>query len=181
MSVIAGYADTLRSLNSALAKVDVFVSLATAAVTASIPYVRPKLHPLGFGMLRLEKVRHPCLEKLVVVIPNFVEFKKDEQVLLIVTGPNMGGKSTYIRSVGCAVLMAHIGSFVPCKNADISIVDCILARVGAEDSELKGLSTFALEMVETSGIIRVRCKDFCDFLQNFILSECYVQLFSDDR
>lgn len=157
LSFTAGYADTLRSLNTALAKVDVFVSLAAVAALASIPYIRPKLHPLGSGILKLEKVRHPCLEKLdgIVVIPNSVEFKKDEKVLLIITGPNMGGKSTYIRSIGCTVLMAHIGSFVPCKMADISVVDCILARVGAEDSELKGLSTFALEMAETSGIIRV--------------------------
>lgn len=146
-------------MNTALARVDVFASLATAALQAPTPYVRPKFHPLGSGILKMEKVRHPCLEKQdgVVVIPNNLEFKKDEKVLLIITGPNMGGKSTYIRSIGTTVLMAHVGSFVPCKSSEISIVDCILARVGAEDSELKALSTFALEMVETSGIVRVSC------------------------
>ncbi|KAB0801844.1 hypothetical protein PPYR_04030 [Photinus pyralis] len=156
LEVAAGYGNTVRNLNLHVAKVDVLVSFATVAADSPIQFVRPKMHKEGSGVLSLTKVRHPCLELQdgLTFIPNDVNFKANEAVFYIMTGPNMGGKSTYIRSVGIAVLLAHIGSLVPCVEAEISVVDCILARVGANDSEIKGLSTFMLEMVETSSIIK---------------------------
>ncbi|EDW04989.1 GH11754, partial [Drosophila grimshawi] len=154
--VAVGYAAPLTSLNNELAQLDCLVSFATAARCAPTPYVRPKMLPEGAGQLLLEDVRHPCLElqEHVSFIANSVAFEKDKCNMFIITGPNMGGKSTYIRSVGTAVLMAHVGAFVPCSVATISMVDSILGRVGASDNIIKGLSTFMVEMIETSGIIR---------------------------
>ncbi|XP_058820446.1 DNA mismatch repair protein spellchecker 1 [Topomyia yanbarensis] len=154
--IAIGYVEPWTILNNQIAQLDCFLSFAVAATSAPEPYVRPRMHPEGEGSLKLVSLRHPCLElqEDVSYIANDAEFQKDKTTMYIITGPNMGGKSTFIRSVGVAVFMAHMGAFVPCAEADITLVDSILGRIGANDNLSKGLSTFMVEMVETAGIIR---------------------------
>jgi len=156
VGVTASYCPVLEKLGGVLAHLDVIISLAHCAVHAPISYVRPKLHTRGEGSTVLKEARHPCMEMQddVQFITNDVRLTRDESSFLIITGPNMGGKSTYIRQIGVIALMAQIGSFVPCAEAELTLFDSILARVGASDSQLKGVSTFMAEMLETANILK---------------------------
>ncbi|KAK6631697.1 hypothetical protein RUM43_013761 [Polyplax serrata] len=155
MDIAAGYANPILNLNDIIAKLDVLNSFALIAANAVTPYVRPQIHPSEVGILKLKEARHPILEAQdsVSVIPNDALLDKKGTTFYIITGPNMGGKSTYIRTIGINVLLAQIGSFVPCSEAEISLKDAILARIGSSDRQSIGVSTFMNEMVEITAIL----------------------------
>ncbi|EUB57026.1 Myophilin [Echinococcus granulosus] len=165
LAVTAGYLEPLYALGNCTAQLDVVVSLAVAAVSAPKPYVRPRFtahQPDGSGGgIHLRDFRHPCLEFQdgVSVIPNDVHLERGKQIFKTITGPNMGGKSTYIRGTGVVVAMAQAGSFVPASAADLIPVDAIMARVGAADCQLRGISTFMAEMLETAAVLRLATRD----------------------
>lgn len=143
--------DRLQRTSHQLAQVDVAANLAEVAQLER--YVRPEIDD-EFN-LELVGCRHPVLERLMprdAFIPNTVRADQAERVLLI-TGPNMAGKSTILRQVGLAVLMAQMGSFVPADSARIGVVDRLYTRVGASDNLARGQSTFMVEMAETSSIL----------------------------
>ena len=129
--------------------------LSLAQVARENDYVKPQIN--DSGALRIVEGRHPIVERTVTdtpFVPNDVTMDIDENRMLIITGPNMAGKSTYMRQVALITLMAHIGSFVPAREADISLCDRIFTRIGASDDLAGGQSTFMVEMSETAAILR---------------------------
>jgi DNA mismatch repair protein MutS len=150
----AEHAARIRQTAAAVAELD--VTCALAQVAAENRYVRP-----GFsdsGEIRIVAGRHPVIEKLaekeaVRFIPNDLYFDTESQFIAVITGPNMGGKSTYLRQAASIVILAQMGSFVPADSAALSIVDRVFTRIGAADNLARGRSTFMVEMTETAVIL----------------------------
>jgi len=147
------YKEKLKTTAKALAELDVFLSLASSAIEND--YTMPEM--IEEQIFIIEEGRHPVLEKIQGkenFVPNSLEMNKEDATVLIVTGPNMGGKSTFLRQNALIVIMAQMGSFVPAKSARLSIFDRIFSRVGAGDELIKGRSTFMVEMSECAYILK---------------------------
>ncbi len=148
---VAAAAERLLSTARALAHLDVYVALAEVAIRSN--YVRPVL--TDGHEIEIIAGRHPVVEltrREEPFVPNDARFSQEEEILII-TGPNMSGKSTYLRQVALIVLMAQIGSFVPADEARMGLVDRIFTRIGAQDEIWAGQSTFMVEMVEMANIL----------------------------
>lgn len=143
----------IQKTAKAVAQIDVFASLATVAEQNN--YCRPKLNEKG--LIDIKDGRHPVVEQMIqneMFVANDTYLDNGSNRVSIITGPNMAGKSTYMRQSALIVLMAQIGSFVPAKSAKIGIVDRIFTRVGASDDLASGQSTFMVEMSEVANILR---------------------------
>jgi DNA mismatch repair protein MutS len=153
-SSIAGRATRLRKTAAAIAKLDVLAAFAKLAADRN--YVRPEFNTTG--ELLIIGGRHPVIEELLKqkgerFVPNDLCFEPGRQQLLLITGPNMGGKSTYLRQTALLVLMAQMGCYVAARQAKLPITDRIFTRIGASDNLARGRSTFLVEMSEVAGIL----------------------------
>ena len=148
----------IQDTAKALAKIDVYTSLAFVAERNH--YVRPNINTKG--ILSIKGGRHPVVEQMIpndAFVPNDTYLDEKDHRVSIITGPNMAGKSTYMRQTALIVLMAQMGSFVPAQSADIGICDRIFTRVGASDDLASGQSTFMVEMNEVANILRNATKN----------------------
>lgn len=150
---IQAHIPAMQETARAIARVDCLYSLAATAYDNR--YVRPSLNTKS--AIRIKDGRHPIVERYLkdeLFVPNDVNLNHDDHEILVITGPNMAGKSTYMRQVAVLVLMAQAGSFIPAKEASICPVDRIFTRIGASDDILTGQSTFMVEMKEVSYILK---------------------------
>jgi DNA mismatch repair protein MutS len=153
LALIAASAEGLSRLARSLGSLDALAAFAEVAARGR--YVRPQMTAAG-GILRIREGRHPVVEPASreAFVPNDADLDPLAEQIVLLTGPNMGGKSTYLRQVALIVLMAQAGSWVPADSAEISVCDRIFSRVGASDDLARGESTFMVEMIETANILR---------------------------
>lgn len=152
VEMVKPYFEEIQKTARIIATLDVYGGFALCAYTYK--YVRPLLN--DEGRIDIHQGRHPVIEQSDIVedyIPNDTKLNDVDHQMLLLTGPNMAGKSSFLRQTALITLMAHIGSFVPAKTADISLVDRIFTRVGASDNLSRGQSTFMVEMQESANIL----------------------------
>ena len=155
---VSAAAERIQASAAAVAEIDALVSLAVVAVRNN--YCRPEVDESG--VLEIREGRHPVVEQVLkdaLFVPNDTFMGEKEERVAIITGPNMAGKSTYMRQVALIVLLAQMGSFVPARYARIGIVDRIFTRIGASDDLSAGQSTFMVEMTEVSDILHHATKN----------------------
>ena len=145
------HTDRIRGVSKLLSKIDVMVSF--AEVAEANRYVKPEV--TNGDVIKIIDARHPVVERFSEeqFVPNDIFLNNKDSRLMIITGPNMAGKSTYIRTVGIITIMAHIGSFIPAKSGEIGRIDRIFTRIGANDNLSQNESTFMVEMMETGNIL----------------------------
>jgi DNA mismatch repair protein MutS len=150
--MVSNQSDRIRYMAQMIAEIDLFLSSAYCAIKYN--YVKPEIG--DFDEIKIIDGRHPVIERRVKdgFVPNDLFMDGDKNRLMIITGPNMSGKSTYLRTMAVITLMAHVGLFVPAKEARIGLVDRIFTRVGASDNLARGESTFMVEMIETANILK---------------------------
>lgn len=152
ITVGLSFAPSVDELVAVTANLDVLTSFADVVSKSGASWCRPRV---GTECIRYESLRHLLLDERLgsAVVPNDVNLDEGSRFALV-TGVNSGGKTAYLRSVGVAQVLAQIGSFVPAEHAEVAILHRVLTRVGAEDAVCRGLSTFALEMVEMTAVLR---------------------------
>src|SRR3954471_10952740 len=162
-SEVAKHARRIRQTALALAEVDVLASF--AHIAANRAYCRPHFETAG-GVLEIIEGRHPVVEMQelsgasgVRFVPNDVYLDGTTHAIIVLTGPNMGGKSTYLRQIALIAILAQMGSFVPARSARLGVLDRIFTRIGASDNLARGRSTFMVEMTETAAILNTATKD----------------------
>jgi DNA mismatch repair protein MutS len=153
-SYTAGFAERIKATAAAVAELDVHASLAQVAVENR--YCRPRFS--DSGEMRIDAGRHPVIEKLADkganrFIPNDLYLNSRKEYIGVITGPNMGGKSTYLRQAALILILAQLGSFVPAQAALLPVVDRVFTRIGAADNLARGRSTFMVEMTEAAAIL----------------------------
>jgi DNA mismatch repair protein MutS len=153
-ALVSSHAARIKATAAAVAELDVAAAL--AEVAAAGRYVRPRFS--DSGEMRVVAGRHPVIEKLAAIdaqrfIPNDLYFHPGSEFIAVITGPNMGGKSTYLRQAALLAILAQLGSFLPAESALMPIVDRVFTRIGAADNLARGRSTFMVEMTETAVIL----------------------------